>query len=105
MKRDENDNNDEKDWEYSDVWKQEAEVEPGSGEDIEFIEILRGDTGKGYDDSFMLELVTYLGSRGVRATYDSFSLGIEGAAMKTYSLKVESGKEDEAIGYLKEKQP
>ena len=45
----------------------------------------------------MMELVTYLGSRGIRATYDSFSLGAEVGAIKTYVLKVESGKEEEAL--------
>jgi hypothetical protein len=95
--------NDEEEWEFGDIWKQEAPEEQGPGGEIEFVEILRGDTGRGYDDSYMLDLVSYLGSRGIRATYDSFSLGLEGAAIKTYSLKVESGKEDEALQYLKEK--
>jgi hypothetical protein len=51
----------------------------------------------------MIDLVGYLGSKGIRATYDSFSLGAEVGAMKTYVLKVESGKEEEALAYLKEK--
>jgi hypothetical protein len=51
----------------------------------------------------MLELVTYLGSYGIRATYDSFSLGVEGGAIKTYVLKAESGKESEAMQLLDEK--
>lgn len=90
------------DWEFGDVWKQ-GTPEDTSGEDVEFVEILRTDTGKGYDDSFMMDLVAYLGSRGIRATYDSFSLGLEPAAIKTYVLKVESGKEGEALKYLEEK--
>jgi hypothetical protein len=102
MKREKNDNDKEEGWEFGDVWKQGSPDEPASGE-IEFVEILRGDTGRGYDDSYMLDLVSYLGSRGVSATYDSFSLGLEPAAIKTYVLKVESGKENEAMLYLKEK--
>ncbi len=101
MKRDD-ENRDEKDWEYGDVWK-EGTPDDESGQDVEYVEVLRTDTGAGYNDSTMLDLVGYLGSKGIRATYDSFSLGAEVGAMKTYVLKVESGREDEAIGYLKEK--
>ncbi len=101
MKHD-NENSDEKDWEYGDVWK-EGTPDDESRQDIEYVEVLRGDTGRGFDDSVMLDLVAYLGSRGIRATFDSFSLGLEPAAMKTYVLKVESGRENEAMGYLKEK--
>ncbi len=101
MKRDD-ENRDEKDWEYGDVWK-EGTPDDETRQDIEYVEVLRGDTGRGFDDSVMVDLVAYLGSRGIRATFDSFSLGLEPAAMKTYVLKVESGRENEAIGYLKEK--
>ncbi len=101
MKQD-GENKDENGWEYGDVWK-EGTPEDQSREDVEYVEVLRGDTGRGFDDSVMLDLVAYLGSRGIRATFDAFSLGLEPAAMKTYVLKVESGKEDEAMGYLKEK--
>lgn len=96
------DNADDEGWEYGDVWKQGSPDE-NAPEDIDYVEILRGDTGRGYDDSVMIDLVGYLGSRGLRATYDSFSLGAEAGALKTYVLKVESGKEDEALAYLKEK--
>jgi hypothetical protein len=102
MKHD-NGNTDEEGWEYGDVWKQGSPDEPASAEDIEYVEVLRGDTGRGYDDSYMIDLVGYLGSKGIRATYDSFSLGAEVGAMKTYVLMVESGKEEEALAYLKEK--
>jgi len=51
----------------------------------------------------MLDLVGFLGSRGIRATYDSFSLGLEPAAIKTYVLKVEEGKEQEALDLLRER--
>lgn len=103
MKRDNENERDEADWEYGDIWKQgspdDAVPEPG----IEFVEVLRGDTGQGYDDTVMMDLVGYLGSRGIRATFDSFSLGLEPAAIKTYTLKVEVGKEAEAIALLREK--
>ncbi len=101
MKRDD-EHNDENEWKYGDVWKEgtpDDQAEP----DVKYVEVLRGDTGRGFDDSVMLDLVAYLGSRGIRATFDSFSLGLEPAAMKTYVLKVESGRENEALGYLKEK--
>ena len=90
-------------WEYGDVWKQGSPDQPTNGDDVEYVEIFRTAVGAGYDDSYLLELVTYLGSRGVRATYDSFSLGAEVGAIKTYVLKVEAGKEDEAIQLLQEK--
>lgn len=90
-------------WEYGDVWKQGLEdADPGDA-DVSYVEILRGDTGMGFDDSTMVELVGYLGSRGIRATFDSFSVAMELAAMKTYVLKVEMGKEEDAMMYLEEK--
>jgi hypothetical protein len=94
---------DDEGWEYGDDWKQGSPDLPVNGGDIEYVEILRADSGSGYDDSYLLEIVTYLGSRGIRATYDSFSLGVEGGAIKTYVLKAESGKENEAIQLLNEK--
>jgi len=90
-------------WEYGDVWKQGSPDQPTNRDDIEYVEILRTDVGAGYDDSYLLELVTYLGSYGIEATYDSFSLGVEGSAIKTYALKAESGKEDEAVRLINEK--
>jgi hypothetical protein len=98
-----NDAVDDEGWEYGDVWKRGSPDQPMNGDDIEYVEILRTDIGAGYDDSYMMELVTYLGSRGIRATYDSFSLGAEVGAIKTYVLKVEFGKEEEALQLLNEK--
>ncbi len=103
MKRDNDNSEDESGWDYGDVWKKGSADEPAEGEDIEYIEVLRGDTGRGFDDSVMLDLVAYLGSRGVRATFDSFSIGLEPAAIKTYVLKVEVGRESEALAFLREK--
>ncbi len=96
---------DEEGWKYGEDWKQGSPDDAAADDDVQYVEVLRGDLGSAYDDSFMLDLVSYLGSRGVRATYDAFSIGMEfgvGAA-KTYVLKVELGKEDEARAYLREK--
>ena len=100
--KDQNDNN-EDGWEFGDIWKQGMPDAETPGEKIDFVEILRTDTGRGFDDSALLDLVGYLGSRGVRATYDSFSVGLEPAAIKTYVLKVEADKVREAVEHLKEK--
>ncbi len=90
-------------WEFGDEWKQGSPEDEAPDQGIQYVEVLRVDTGRGFDDSSMMDLVSYLGSRGVRATYDSFSIGLEPAAIKTYALKVEAGKEEEAGGYLREK--
>ena len=102
MKRGE-DNTGDEGWEYGDVWKRETPEGPASEDEVQYVELFRGDTGTGYDDTLLMDLVSYLGSRGVRATYDSFSLGLEPAAIKTYVLKVEAGREEEAKEYLMEK--
>lgn len=94
---------DDEGWEYGDVWKQGSPDQLMNGDDIQYVDLLRGDTGMGYDDSSLLDLVGYLGSRGVRATYESFAVGMEPAAIKTYVLKVEAGKEQEAMEFLREK--
>ena len=93
---------DDEGWEYGDVWRQGSPDQPNE-DDVEYVEILLTDIGAGYDDSYLMELVTYLGSRGIRATYDSFSLGAEVGAIKTYVLKAETGRENEAIQLLDEK--
>jgi hypothetical protein len=95
--------NEEEGWEYGDVWKKGTPDDNVGDEDVEYVEVLRGETGRGFDDSVMIDLVAYLGSRGIRATVDSYSSGLELGAIKTYVLKVESGKEEEAMEYLKEK--
>ncbi len=95
--------NDENGWEYGDVWKDGSPDEGAADDEVRYVEVLRVDTGKGFDDSLMLDLVSFLGSCGIRATYDSFSLGLEPAAIKTYVLKVEEGREEEAAALLAEK--
>jgi hypothetical protein len=90
-------------WEFGEVWQSGAPEEADTDRDVVYVEVLRGDTGRGFDDTLMLDLVGYLGSRGIRATYDSFSLGLEPAAIKTYVLKVEAGREQEALELLEAK--
>jgi hypothetical protein len=96
---------DENGWAFGDVWRSGSPDDTEGGPDVAWVEVLRGDTGRGFDDSLMLDLVGYLGSRGVRATYDSFSLGLEPAAIKTYVLKVEEGREAEALAFLSDFRP
>lgn len=95
---------DSEEWEYGDVWKKGSPDAPVPEDDVRYVEILHGDTGMGYDDSFMLDLIGYLSSHGIRATYDAVPLAMEfGGAIKTYVLKVEAEKADEASEYLREK--
>ena len=93
----------EDDWEFGDVWKDGSPDDLVADESADYVEVLRGDTGRGFDDSLVLDLVSFLGSRGIRATYDSFSLGMEPAAIKTYVLKVEAGREQAAVELIREK--
>lgn len=90
-------------WEYGDAWKKGSPDDQPEDEGVEYVEILRGDTGRGFTDSFMLDLVGYLGSRGIRATYDAASVAGEGGGIKTYVLMAETGKEEEALSLLQEK--
>ena len=90
-------------WDYGDEWKRGSPDESGPDSEIEYVDVLRGDTGRGFDDSVMMDLVAYLGSRGIRATFDAFSMGLEPAAIKSYVLKVEAGREEEAQALLREK--
>ena len=98
MKRNDDDNKDEG-WEYGDVWDQGAADEPESDEAIEYVEVLRGDTGMGYSDTTMMEYILYLGAAGIQATFDAYPL----REIKIYVLKVEAGREEEAISLLREK--
>ena len=92
-------------WEYGDIWKKGSPDEMPFHEDVSYVELIRGDTGMGYDDTYMLELIGYLASRGIRSTYDVVPLAMEaGGAIKSYVLRVEAGKEKEALGYLNEKE-
>ncbi len=91
---------DEKDWEYGDVWKAGSPDDPVPEDTTEYVEVLRGDTGKGLSDTTMLEYVLFLGERGIAATFDAYPL----EQIKTYVLKVEAGKENEALRYLAERE-
>ncbi len=91
--------NEDEGWEYGDIWKE------GSPDDIvpedatDYVEILRGDTGMGLSDTVMMEYVLFLGEHDIRATFESYPL----EQIKIYVLKVEEGKEEEAIRLLEEK--
>jgi|GEM_PF-1865396 len=90
---------DSEEWEYGDVWKQGSPDEPVAEDDIDYVAILRGETGRGYNDTTMQDFIFYLGSIGIRAKYDSYPL----EQIQIYVLKVEAGKEEEAREHLKEK--
>jgi len=98
MKRND-DTKDEDGWEYGDVWDQAPQDEPGSEDAVEYVEVLRGDTGMGYSDTTMMEYILYLGAAGIQATFDAYPL----REIKIYVLKVEVGREEEAMGLLREK--
>ncbi len=93
------DRHDSDDWKYGDIWKQDSLDESGTDQSQEFVPILRGETGWGYDDTLMNDFVLYLGSKGIRASYDSFPLD----QVNVYVLKVEVGKENEARKILQDK--
>jgi len=93
-----NDDNDEG-WKYGDVWGQAAPDEPESDDATEYVEVLRGDTGMGYSDTTMMEYILYLGAAGIQATFDAYPL----REIKIYVLKVEAGREEDAMSLLREK--
>lgn len=93
-------NGDDNDWEYGDVWKTGSPDDPVPEDTTEYVEVLRGDTGKGLSDTTMLEYVLCLGEHGIAATFDAFPL----EQIKTYVLKVEAGKEAEALRCLAERE-
>jgi hypothetical protein len=97
MKR--NDHNNDKDWDYGDVWDQGTPDGPEVDDPIDYVEVLRGDTGMGYSDTTMMEYIVYLGAAGIQATFDAYPL----REIKIYVLKVEAGREEEAMGLLREK--
>ena len=73
-----------------------------SGTEGEFVEIFRCDMGQGYTDSDLLDMIGFLGSRGIPATYDAAYAGAELVTIKTYALKVRAEYADEARGVLRE---
>ena len=98
MKRND-DNKDDEGWAYGDVWDQGTPDEPEPDAAIEYVEVLRGDTGKGYSDTTMMEYILYLGAAGIQATFDAYPL----REIKIYVLKVEAGREEEAMSLLRDK--
>ena len=97
MKR--NDDTKDDGWEYGDVWDHAAPDESEAEDATEYVEVLRGDTGMGYSDTTMMEYILYLGASGIQATFDAYPL----REIKIYVLKVEAGREEEAMGLLREK--
>ena len=90
---------DDKDWEYGDVWKKGSPDDPTPEDAAVYVEIFRGDTGKGLSDTVLMEYVLFLGEHGIRATFESYPL----EQINIYVLKAEEGKEEEAIRLLHEK--
>jgi hypothetical protein len=86
---------DEADWAYGDEWKAGSPDAALPEEEGVFVEVMRCD-GAACKDTDMLNLIGYLGSHGIRATYDTHSVAADMVAMKSYVLKVEIGKVEEA---------
>jgi hypothetical protein len=99
VSRDKNDEPDTGEWKYGDAWKQGSPDEPAAEDDVEYVAILRGETGRGYNDTLMQDLVLFLGSEGIRAKYDSYPL----EQIQIYVLNVEAGKVQEAREQLNRK--
>jgi hypothetical protein len=92
-------NRDDEDWNYGEVWKNGSPDDPVAGDAGHYVEILRGDTGMGYSDTTMLDLVLFLGEQGIAATFDSYPL----EQINVYVLRVEAGREEEALQLLRKK--
>ena len=87
------------DWEYGEIWKDGSPDDPVAADAGEYVEILRGDTGMGYNDTTMLEYVLFLGEHGIKATFDSYPL----EQIKIYVLRLEAGRVAEALALLRKK--
>jgi hypothetical protein len=87
------------DWGYGEVWKDGSPDDPVAADASEYVEVLRGDTGMGYNDTTMLEYVLFLGEHGIKATFDSYPL----EQIKIYVLRVEAGREADAFALLRKK--
>jgi len=55
---------------------------------VDWVIVLVVSQGQGFTDSKMIELISYLGSQGLPATYNTTSVGVEAGAMNTFSVKV-----------------
>ena len=84
-------------------WVTRAEgTDPGEGGHERFVEIFRCDMGQGYTDSDLLDMIGFLGSRGIHATYDVAYAAAEVFTIKTYSLKVLPEEVEEAKDALRQ---
>lgn len=86
-------------WEFGDAWKDGSPDEPPGDDGVEYVEVLRGDTGRGLDDTAMMEYVLFLGEHGIRATFESYPL----EQIKVYVLRAEATRADEAVRLLAER--
>jgi hypothetical protein len=91
---DKNDNDEE--WEFGDAWRSGSPDDAPDDASIDYIEVLRGDTGMGLDDTVMMEFVLFLGEHGIRATFESYPL----EQIKIYVLRAEAGRAEEAMRLL-----
>jgi hypothetical protein len=90
---------DDEDWEFGDEWKKGSPDDLLAEDTADYVEVLRGDTGMGYSDTTMLEFVLFLGEHGIKATFDSYPL----EQIKIYVLRVEAGRDAEALALLRKK--
>jgi hypothetical protein len=86
-------------WAFGDVWKDGSPDDEPAGDTADYVEVLRGDTGKGLDDTVMMEYVLYLGEHGIGATFESYPL----EQIKIYVLRAEASQADEARRLLQER--
>lgn len=86
-------------WAYGDVWKDGSPDDALPDDTAEYVEVLRGDTGMGLDDTVMMEYVLYLGEHGIRSTFESYPL----EQIKIYVLRAEPERSDEAMRLLAER--
>jgi hypothetical protein len=86
-------------WAFGDVWKEGSPDDALPEDTAGYVEVLRGDTGMGLDDTVMMEYVLYLGEHGIRATFESYPL----EQIKIYVLRAEAGQAQEAVRLLAER--
>lgn len=86
-------------WAFGDVWKAGSPDDEPAGDTTDYVEVLRGDTGMGLDDTVLMEYVLYLGEHGIGATFESYPL----EQIKVYVLRADPERADEARRLLAER--